>query len=449
MSVDRGVGASLRDLEVYWMLATRHPHVRTCVTLIADAVAAEGYQIVPIDGEAADDAGDPRVADIHDFMRVGFIGTTERAMRRALAIDVNAFGLTFLRKKRSDVVPSVVEGRAGLVGLERLDPRTVKIKPNADRTGIDSFLIQRRTGGTFIALQDYDVVAPADMIMISAVGGDPIVGMPSPLEGLDLTLAHDMAARRFREAFFRKGAKLGTVLINKSANKEQVDAVMMQVRDQKTGVDKAFDTLVATGDWDVANVARAGENDIDFVKGTQLNREDVSGVFKVPVGMIVFAGNALGSAGKAEDQDFFEQYAVLPLEEMLYEALTLHILRDEWGIEDLAFVPKRRNRVRLSRFDAAVKGVKFGLTGNDVRELVGFPKIEDPKFEMDTPLFIGSPTTGLAEAEPLETPPTPVTPSSEQHGGENADSSAEGAKRAREVAQKGKAGFRWTRKGGR
>jgi len=430
------------------MLATRHPHVRTCITLIADAVAAEGYQIMPIDGETATLTAedDKRVADIHGFMRVGFIGATERAMRRALAIDINSFGLSYLRKKRSSTVPSVIPGRAGLVGLERIDPRTVKIRPNANRTGIDKFLLLKRGGGTFITLDSVDEIPPEDMIMISAVGGDPIVGMPSPLEGLDLTLAHDMAARRFREAFFRRGAKLGTILVNKGASKEQIEAAIAQIKDQKTGVDRAFDSLILAGDWDVAAVAKAGENDVDFVKGTAINREDVSGVYKVPVGMIVFSGNALGSSGKAEDQDFFEQYAVLPLEEMLYEALTLHILQDEWGVDDLALVPRRRNRVRLSRFDAGVKAVKMGFTGNEARQLVGMPKIDDPRFEMDTPLFIGAPSTGLAEVEPLDTPSPPVdTPPTN----DIVDPSLGGAKDAREVAQKGKAGFHWSREGGR
>ena len=446
------VGANKRDLELYWMLATRHPHVRTCITLIADAVASDGYEIVPRKGIAAKTLNvdnDSRVDDIVVFLEGGFVNSTERAMRRALTIDVLAFGLAYVRKQR------LPDGT--LTGLERYDPRTIKIKPNESRTGIDCYVVEKRTGSGLLTADSVEIVKPEDMILISGVGGDTITGLPSPLESLDLTLAIDFAARRFRKAFFDRGAFVGMIATTPSAGarKENVDAMLEQLKLQKTGVDNAFATLVAVGDWKFDRLSQTGENDVDFLKGTGLNREEVSGAYKVPVGMLVFAGGALGSAGKAEDQDFFETYAVLPVEEMLYEALTMHILRDEWDINDLELIPKRRNRVHLSRFTAAVQSVKMGFTGNEARRIVGATPIMDEKFEMDTPLFIGSPTTGLAEAEPLETPPAPVTPSSEQggdqsEGGKPGDSADAATKNRKDkVAQKGAADFRPTRLEGR
>ncbi len=438
-SVVGGGSARISEMEVYWMLATKHPYVNGCVTLIADAVAAEGWSVAPVDGDEARPLTadvDPRVGDIRAFFRVCYPNSTDRGMRRAIAVDIEAFGVSYLRKKRAGKL---------VVALERLDPRTVSAKLSADSKSIEAYLIRQRAASNVVTNPAaIEIVPPEDVIMISMTGGDPLAGLPSPLEALDLTVATDLATRRFREAFFRSGAKAGSILINKSANIDQVQAAEKMLMASKAGAENAYKTWLLAGDWVVESLAKAGDNDADFVKATGLNREDICTVYKVPVGMLTFSGSAIGSSGKGDDRDFFEEFAVLPIEELIYETLSLRLLRDEFGIEDLRMIPKRRNRVRTSRFASAALGVKFGMTGNEARELVGLPPIIDDRFTMDTPLFIGAPSTGLAEAEPLDTPPDPTTVGSEQS---SAGTSADGASAhhdANEVAKKSGAGFRRT-----
>ena len=434
-----GTAARVAEMEVYYMLATKHPYVNGCVTLIADAVASEGWSIAPVDGENAKSLNaeeDPRVGDIRKFFNFCYPSTTDRGMRRALIFDIETFGVAYLRRKRAGKL---------LVGLDRLDPRTVSAKLSADRKSIDSYIIRPRSNTNYATdFTKLEVVPAADILLISMSGGDPLVGLPSPLEALDLTVATDMATRRFREAFFRSGAKAGTILINKSAQREQIDAAERMIRSTKGGAENAYKTWMLSGDWEVQSLAKAGDNDADFVKATGLNREDICTVYKTPVGMLTFSAGALGSSGKSDDRDFFEEFAVLPVEELLYETLT-RILHDDFEYYDLRMIPKRRNRVRTSRFASAALGVKFGMTGNEARELVGLSPIVDDRFTMDTPLFIGAPTTGLAEAEPLDAPPVPQTVGQEDG---SASASADGAHAthvANEVAQKGGADFRRTR----
>jgi HK97 family phage portal protein len=446
--ISGGGGARLPEMQVYWMVATTHPYVNSCITLVADAIAGDGYAVMPKNGDIArplDSKSDPRVGDINDFFDVAFPGSTFRSWRYGVAVDMEAFGLAYLQKKRAGGL---------LVGLERLDPRTVTATLSSDQTKIVSYQVRQRNSNGVVDLQHITNVDAKDVVLFTRGGGDPITGSPSPLEALDLTCAIDEAARRFRMAFFNSGGKIGTILSNETASKDQMQAAERKMKQKHTGPDNAFGTLLLTGAWKLVGQLESGSDDASFVKLSGLNREDVASVYHVPVGMITFAGSALGSAGKGDDRDFFEEFAVLPLEELIYERLTLSILGDEFGIDDLELAPKRRNRVRTSRFDAAVNLVKFGGTGNEARDLVGLAKIIDPKFEMDTPLFIGSPTTGLAEAEPLETPPAPVTPSSEQGNGDPATSAASAAGAnadhdKREVTKKGKGGFRWTSEGGR
>jgi hypothetical protein len=165
--------------------------------------------------------------------------------------------------------------------------------------------------------------------------------------------------------------------------------------------------MILAGTWKVDQIARSGRDDADFVKASALNREDVCSVYKVPVGMLTFSGSALGGSGKGEDRDFFEEFAVLPLEELIYERITISLLNDEWEMEDIRLLPKRRSRVRTARFDSAALGVKFGMTGNEVRALVGAPPITDPLYAMDVPLFIGATGAGgFSSDEGLAAPVT-------------------------------------------
>ena len=80
--------ASISDLEVYWMLGTKHPYVRACVSLIANAVAADGFDIAPGDDEEARPLSvtdDVRVQQIREFFGYVSSAVSDRARRAAIA----------------------------------------------------------------------------------------------------------------------------------------------------------------------------------------------------------------------------------------------------------------------------------------------------------------------------------------------------------------------------
>ena len=391
-------GSRVPNLEIYHMLLTKHPYVNGCVTLIADTVAAEGFDCVPVDEEDArpltgDD--DPRIKDVHQFLRLAFPQSTFRAARRTISIDLNGFGVSLLEKKRANDT---------IVALQRLDPRCVTGKLNADRTAIVEYIVRpRNISGLMTDYSSSRIVKAEDMILFANSGGDPLSGFPSPLEALDLTLAVDFSARKFREKFFVNGGVPSMVVTMPDADDETVKEVANSIRKTKSGVDNAYKVFVLAGDdIKITELAAAGKNEGDFIKLSGLNREDVCSVYKVPVGMLTYTANSLGSSGKGDDRMFFEQYAVLPQEEQIYETLTLNLLRDEFGIDDLALVPKRRGRIRTDLFDAAKVAVMFGATGNEARRLVNLPPITDDKYDMDAPLFIGASKMGVVADEPVD-----------------------------------------------
>lgn len=437
-----GSGNRVRDLEMYHFLATKHPYVNGCITLIADTISAEGFDVVPTDVEDARplaDDDDPRVAEIHQFMRLAFPQSSFRQWRRAASIDLNSYGISLLRKKRTST---------GIEALERLDPRCVTAKLSADRTKIDSYLVRPlQINGYVNTPFTVEVIKGEDVILFAAAGGDPVSGFPSPLEALDLTLAVDISARKFRAKFFDNGGTPSMVVTMPGAGEDQYKKVANSLRKEKTSVDNAYKVwLLAGDDIQVTALSSAGKNDGDFMKLAALNREDVCSVYKVPVGMLTYTANSLGSSGKGDDRMFFEQFAVLPQEEQIYETLTINLLRDEFEIDDLALAPKRRGRIRTDLFEAASTAVKFGATGNEARRLVNLPAITDPKFDMDAPLFIGASKLGVVADEPLEGATADPAPGT-QPGSGNAKPAADAATDRHDDEVAKKAASRFLRRG--
>jgi HK97 family phage portal protein len=369
------VGASAKDgdREVYWQMYVRHPWVRSCVDLIAQAIAAEGFGVQKVDGENAqsyDAEADPRVKAIHQYFRHAFPKSSLRRELVKASVDNLIFGVAYWRKKRAGKV---------VVALERLDPR------NCTRSKDGTVYILRKPNQP---LESAERIPLHDIIEIGNGIGDPNEGGLSPLEALDMTLAADMAVRKHRNAFFSNGATSGTVLVNKSADRKQVEAAEKMMRDEKTGARNAHKVLMLTGDWEVQSMNQTGKQDFDFVKASGISREEVMMVYRVPPGKLFVNDGALGSAGKVEDDATFQQNAVLPLEECIYEALTLQLLSQEFAIADLEMIPKRRATLRIDMFEAAEALVKFGGTANESRALVNLQPLADEG--MDKALFITS-----------------------------------------------------------
>lgn len=399
------------DTELYWILFKEHPWIRACVSIIAKAVSQQGFSVATVEGDDAkpqtsDD--DPRVGQIHKFFSHAFVGRSLRRVLFATSLDIETYGWAFWRRKRAG---NRADGQT--LYFERLNPRLCKPKLNAAHTAIETYTLLKGTvsaDGIVVASDVAEDIPAKDVVFFSFDGGDAALGCPSPLEALDLTAAIDLNIGKHRNATFRNGAFAGTVLSSETANEDQVRAAEKKLLQIKTGARNAYKTLILAGKWQVQRLIASGKNDVDFIKGTGLTREDICAVYSVPPGKLLFSGAALGSSGKAEDDNTFQQEAVLPLEELIYETITMQILETDLDITDLQLIPKRRNMLRLDRFEAAVQCVQFGGTGNEARALVGLPPSTVPG--MDTPLFLGSKGQSIADEEPVapeSDPPAPET----------------------------------------
>jgi phage portal protein BeeE len=394
----------LPAFDVYWYLYQKHPTVAACVNLIANTVSGDGFDVMAVDGkkDAVAVAKSPEAQEINDFFDSCWVGkmTFRRAMF-ALAVDLRVFGLGYWRKRRAGKL---------VIGLERLDPRCVIPRPSDDRTEIKTFLVRTQKDENDLnsivgapLFQNADEVSPNDIVFFTLGGGDQLLGAPSPLEHLDTTIGLDLAIRRFRQSFFNNGAVNGKIIGIKGGTRDDGRALEAQINNTKKGPENAYKTWVLTGpDFVIDDKGNSsGESDVDFVKGTEINRDEVFMVYHVPPGKILFSGSALGSSGKAEDDSTFQEQCVLPLEEAIYEIVNRDLLVAEFGIKDLELAPKRRSALRFDMFGAASQGVQIGMTGNESRALVNLAPITDPKYDMDSPLFMQVHGQSVAAEEPL------------------------------------------------
>jgi phage portal protein BeeE len=392
------------DREIYALIYAKHPWVRSTIDMIAVEIGRGGFSFVDPDEEDASAISakdNPAVAKLRLVLRHVFPGQPFPEALEALGKDLCTHGWGFWRRMR--------QGKT-VVGLERMDPRFVVPRLSDDGTEIISFLLRHHSAvpeGIPVATNPVgsEQVPVEDVIFFKLPGGDVVLGAPSLLESLDFTTALDINIRTFRNRFFKNGAVLGLVLANEDGNEDDFRAAQKAIEQRKTGVMKVGSTLLLTGKWLVHQMTQAGKNEVDFVGGTKISREEIGAVYHVPPSKILMTGSGLGSSGKTQDDATFEEQAVLPLEELIYAKITLELLEKDFGVTDLAMVPKRRNTVRLERFEAAMQLVQFGGTGNEARELVGYKDLDVPG--MDLPQFKNPGSPSIQSDILGETPAVP------------------------------------------
>jgi|SRR5579883_15687 len=405
--------------EIYWSLYKGHPWIRACIDIIANAVSQEGFDLRPTDeSQSGIDESDPRIGDLQQFFRICWVGrfNTFRKAIKALVTDQQTYGAAYLRRKHGQV-----NGSKALAGLERLDARYVTPHLAEDKKSIDYFVLAppkmdvsgpiqqaAQQMSSVNGMQDSEKIPAGEIIMFSTdYGGDAVLPSPSPLEALDLTAAMDMNVRKHRNSFFENGATLGNVLCCENASDDQVRDAQKKLTLHHVSSRRAYRNLAIAGKWSLLNLMQGGKHEVDFVKGTGIVIEEVMAVYKIPPGKLRDVAGALGQAGKNEDDETFEQECVLPIEECIYETLTLEIIKKEFEIDDLEMIPARRNKLHLERIEAAVSLLKCGGTGNEARDLIGLPRSDAPG--MDVPMFLAATQGNVAGDEPAD-PSQPAPP---------------------------------------
>lgn len=389
---DAQVSRLLNDAEFYYYIAQHHPWVGAAVTLIAEAIASDGYDIIApgVDRNQTAVDGDPRVA----AMRVVFESVNERQslldLVEELSLDYDITGRFYALKLR------LPNGR--MIGAERVDPRTMAPVLTADGKRIAKFVQKCKVNGT-TQTQSFKA---EDVIYCARPGGADVTGGPSILDELDLTIAVDTAARRHNAAFFKNGARAGDVYINENLTKDQAEKSEATIKETNRTPERAYRPIVLSGKWTIDR-ANAGVNDEEYTKGQDRALTEVCGVFHIPEGKLKSNDGALGQAGKEVDDQTFHEECVAPRARRIYRALTREILVKEWRIADLAIVPKAKYQFRLSNLDAAAKMLQAGGTVSEARSVWNAPKLEAQEgADLDAPMVANTVKQYQDAPDPLE-----------------------------------------------
>lgn len=395
LSGDGGANSSWSQMnaaETYYYFATHHPYIGAAVTLIAEAIAGDGYDIVAPGTDLDQDEvnADPRVVGLRTLFANVNSSQSLMELIEEISMDYDITGKAYIRRLR---YPS-----KQVCGYERIDPRTMAAKLSSDGKKIAGFTHRVRLPSGLMQTTPIDA---SDIIFIKRPGGADLLGGASLLDQLDMTLAVDFGARRHNAAYFRNGAKAGLVLINESLTKSQKDDSEASLKAHNAGSDQAYKPLVLAGKWTVHPPTTT--DDEEQGKTLDRAREEVCATFHVPESKLRTTEGALGGNGKEQDDQTFHEECVGPRARRIFAILTREILATDFGITDLALVPRSKYQLRFSNLEYAVQMLQAGASINEARDAVGLPKKKaQQNVDLDAPYVAATVGQAQNKPDPLE-----------------------------------------------
>lgn len=385
------VASQLSEAEEYWHIANRHPWIGACVRMIAGDIAADSYEIVApgTDKDQSEVDKDPRVDAIKFLLDHPNNSQSLMDLVEEISLDYDITGRAFLHILR-------VTAKGVIVGLERIDSRTMAPSLSDDGTKIVKFVQKVNVNG-HVQATNYE---PNDIIFFKLPGGKDVLGGESLLEQLDFTLGVDFAARKHNAAYFRNGCKAGLILTNQKASPEQMRANKQTLELTKVGPDNAYKMTVLGGEWEVSRPDTKGDE--EFGKGQDRARQEVCAVFRVPESKLVTEEGTLGQAGKNVDDQTYHEDCVAPRAKRIWRILSDRILVKELGITDLELRPKAKYQFRLSAIGEAVSLLQSGGSINEARSIVGLPKSAFDGADLDAPYVASTVVQVQDRPDPLE-----------------------------------------------
>jgi len=200
----------------------------------------------------------------------------------------------------------------------------------------------------------------------------------SPLQAAMSGVRQDWFASRFNEAFFKNAANPGGVLrIKEQVGDDEYKALKSQFRSQYTGETMGFKTLFLRGEVEYEQL-KASHDDMAFVAGKKLTREEICGVFHVPPSEVGIFEQVHKATSSGLQKQFWEGTIkpILRLIELVLDAQLFVFLDDDvtgqFNLKGVEALQEDRN----SKVDRADKlkgmGVPFYLINE--MEGLGYPR---------------------------------------------------------------------------
>ena len=241
----------------------------------------------------------------------------------------------------------------------------------------------------------------------------------SLLKSARLSLESEYAIAGWNSSFFKTGMKSPLLIQAKGQlSKEQKSEIRKEVINYYSGIDGGHGALVMQGSVEVKPLT-VNPKDIDFVRGKELNREEILAVFGVPPALVGIFSYSNYSNVREQIRIFWE-HTLLPKMNYILELLQFNILdRDFPGVYaawDLSkVVGLAPDPVELAA--PATTYQRMGYSASQISRILNSPVLEPDK-DFDDSAKDPAPNPQEAPVEPGKPKPKPGKPPKDPEAGD-------------------------------
>lgn len=275
--------------------------------------------------------------------------------------------------------------------------------------------------GTDVEILGYEILgstgnrflAPEQVIHFNA-GDDPDspIGV-SPMESLTYTLQLHEAIQRHLVKFFENSARpSANFKLDKATNKDTIKFVQEQLRDLYSGPENAGKVLVTTGDYQPLT---ASNDQSQLVELARLSREEIAGVYRIPLPVLGVLDHAIKSNVKELRQQYVRD-AIGNWAPAVEDDIVTQRVRPNKALRGyfIEFDMDQHLKPDLEGMAEAFVKLERTMTTNDRRRKIGLPDLPYP--EADTvPATPGSSYLGI-KAKPTPEDGLPGLPAGKNAG---------------------------------
>lgn len=342
----------------YTSMYKQHPIVRAAVDKLAKQSVANGYNFVPRDKKFGTEPNEAAVKNLSAI----FARSKAQQLLRQTYTDLLIYG---------DAYWWITKSRLGVpYRFVRQSPSTMSIVIDKETREVTSYIARDSQGNEL----QYD---PEDFLHFKLFDPDNEVYGLSLLESLKSTVAQDLFAQTYNEAFFANSAQTGIVFNMRNASKEEVERNREFLKKEYVSARNAHKPLLLEGDVDVQrSVATPAE--MQFIDGRKQLLTEILAVFDLPYTKLGGVTESANRSQSAENDKSFRAESIVPLQGIIEEVITEDFIMLILSIEDTIFAHEEVDvRDEKEKSEIWVRYLENGvMTINEVRSEKGLPPVE-------------------------------------------------------------------------
>lgn len=341
----------------YTRMYKQHPIVRSVIDKIARTAVASGFQFIPRDRAKALNEG--AANKVQEIMQRSNSVALLRETYRDLLIYGDAYW--YLTPARNGVPFQMI----------RVSPSQVNIVITNLTREITSYIVRDAKNGTETQYE------PSEFVHFRFADPDNDLYGLSPLESLTSTVAQDLFAQTYNEAFFANSAQTGIVFNMRNASREEVERNREFLKKEYTSAANAHKPLLLEGDVDVSKSV-SSPAEMQFIEGRKQLTMEILAVFDLPYTKLGGTSESANRSQSSENDKTFRSETIKPLQAVVEEVINEQLLYVIFNIKDTLFQHAEVDfRDESAQMDMYIKGLSHGIyTINYVRNKLGLPPIE-------------------------------------------------------------------------